>query len=212
MALDHLIFQSGDLGGNTGLFWCTRTREALLVDPAGEPEEILDLLLDRGLALRAIALTHAHPDNLLAAPVLAEQTTCDLWLHREDFPLWEGLPELCREFGWPVPEFGEPHEWLVPGAPLAVGREHLEVVHLPGHSPGSVGFVARELELALVGDTLFREGRARADLVLGDETALEASLDLLAQWPSSWRVVPGHGPAWSPSEVPRLRQRRSALL
>ena len=84
MALEHLIFPSGDLGCNTALFWCDRTREGILVDPGGEPDEIQSILVDNGVALRAIVLTHAHPDNLFAVPRLREETVCDVLLHRAD--------------------------------------------------------------------------------------------------------------------------------
>lgn len=212
MALEHLIFPSGDLGGNTALLWCGRTREGVLVDPAGEPEEILAIASERGVALRAVLLTHAHPDNLLAAPWLVERTECDLLLHRGDEELWEALPELCREFGWPAQDFGEIHEWLEEGAPVRFGRERLEVVHLPGHSPGSVGFVAESLSFALIGDTIFREGAARTDLPRGNEEQLSATLDRLQEWPETRILIPGHGPRLRPAEVPALRRRRSALL
>jgi hydroxyacylglutathione hydrolase len=86
MALEHLIFPSGDLGTNTALFWCGKTREGVLVDPGGEPDEIFDLLLTHGISLRTIVLTHAHVDNLGAIPALREDTSCGVAVHRADWP------------------------------------------------------------------------------------------------------------------------------
>lgn len=209
MALEHLIFPSGDLGCNTVLFWCSKTREGILVDPGGEPEEILSILADQGVALRAIVLTHAHPDNLLAVPYLREETVCDVMVHQADRELWEGMDELCKEFGFPVPDLGDVDEWLQEGVPVKFGRESIGVIHLPGHSPGHCGFVATSLGLVLCGDCCFAGGTGRTDLPRGDDGDQAASLDRLQALEEHWTFVPGHGPTFRPADLPRIRQRVS---
>lgn len=209
MALEHLIFPSGDLGCNTALLWCGRTHEGILVDPGGEPEEILSILLDNGVALRSIVLTHAHPDNLLALPVLRDETVCDVHLHKADRELWDNMATLCEEFGWPVPELGDVDEWLEEGIPVRFGREHVDIIHLPGHSPGHCGIVVPQLELLMCGDCCFAGGAGRTDLMRGDEEAQSRSLDRLQSWPTDWTILPGHGPSFSSTDVPRSRRRTS---
>lgn len=209
MALEHLIFPSGDLGCNTALLWCGRTREGILVDPGGEPDEILGLMAERGVALRSIVLTHAHPDNLFAVPKLREETVCDVLLHRADQELWESMESLCTEFGWPVPDLGDVDEWIDEGSEVRFGREKAGIVHLPGHSPGHCGIVVPELTLLLCGDCCFAGGSGRTDLLRGDDETQARSLDRLQAWDPSWTLLPGHGPAFASADVPKARRRVS---
>lgn len=209
MALEHLIFPSGDLGTNTALFWCDRTREGVLVDPGGEPDEIFDLLLANGVSLVSIVLTHAHIDNLAAVPRLKEDTSCGVSLHRLDWPLWEAIDEQCRELGMPRPELPEIDEVLEEGHPVCFGRERLDVLHLPGHSPGHCGLLAEELSLCLVGDACFATAAGRCDLWLGDGELQEKTLDRIQKLPSHWTLLPGHGATFSSAAVPKARRMRS---
>ena len=117
MNLEYLTFPSGLLGVNSALLWCTQTREGLLLDPGGEAEEILDLALERSVAIRSIVLTHAHFDHAGAVPELKEMTSADLYVHPLDLPLWEGMEGQCRHFG--VPSFQLPDTFTV----------------IPGHGP-----------------------------------------------------------------------------
>ncbi|MEN9309222.1 MAG: hypothetical protein RL173_3154 [Fibrobacterota bacterium] len=209
MALEHLIFPSGDLGTNTALFWCGKTREGVLVDPGGEPDEIFDLLLTHGISLRTIVLTHAHVDNLGAIPALREDTSCGVAVHRADWPLWEAIEEQCRELGMPVPELPEIDEEFSEGSRIEFGKEHLEVIHLPGHSPGHCGFIADEISLCLVGDACFASAAGRCDLWLGNEFEQERTLDRIQRLPASWTLLPGHGDAFVPAAVAKARFQRS---
>jgi hydroxyacylglutathione hydrolase len=212
MAIRHLIFCSGDLGTNSGLFWCTRTREGILVDPGGEPEEILDLALRQGVAIRTIFLTHAHVDNVAAVPLLREETSCGVALHRADRPLWENIADECAELGMPVPDLPEIEEEFADGEILEFGRERAEVLHLPGHTPGHCGLAFPSVDLCMVGDACFSTAAGRTDLWGGNESDLEKTLDRLSRLPAHWKLVPGHGPSFLPSTVAMARKQRSTNI
>lgn len=212
MAIERLSFPSGDLATNSALLWCSRTREGVLVDPGGEPEEILDLALREGVAIQTILLTHAHVDNLAAVPLLRDETSCGVALHRADWPLWEAMAEQCAELGMPIPELPELDEDFQDGNILHFGHEHLQVLHLPGHTPGHCGFALAPIGLCLIGDACFSMAAGRTDLWGGSESDQEHSLDRLASLPADWELVPGHGPSLSPSGVAKARQRRSTNI
>ena len=212
MAIEHLIFPSGNLATNTGLFWCTRTREGILVDPGGEPDEILDIALRQGVCIRTIVLTHAHIDNLAAAPILREETSCGIALHRADWNLWEAIEEQCKELGMPVPDLPEIDEEITEGTPVQFGRERADVIHLPGHSPGHCGIAFPDLEICLVGDACFSGAAGRTDLWNGNEADQEHTLDRISRLPPSWALLPGHGPTFAPSAVARARHQRSTNI
>jgi glyoxylase-like metal-dependent hydrolase (beta-lactamase superfamily II) len=196
MSLEHLIFPSGLLGTNTALLWCTRTHEGVLIDPAGEPEEILDIALEHGVAIRGIALTHAHFDHAAAVPLLKELTSADLYVHPLDMPLWEGMEAQCDHFGVPPFSLPEPDFLIEEGGTIEIGKQRLAVMHLPGHSPGSCGFLACDSQLLLCGDVAFARGVGRTDLWGGSDEALRSSLIRLRALPATIEIVPGHGPTF----------------
>jgi len=203
MSLDYQIFPSGLLGTNSALVWCTRTREGVLIDPAGEPEEILDIALGYGVAIRGIALTHAHFDHAAAVPELKEITSADLYVHPLDLPLWEGMEGQCRHFGMPVFRLPDPDFMLEEGGVIEVGKEKLSVMHFPGHSPGSCGFLACDANLLFCGDVAFAHGVGRTDLWGGSEASLRTSLARLRTLPDTIEVIPGHGEFFRPSHAGR---------
>lgn len=212
MAIERLNFPSGDLATNSTLLWCSRTREAVLVDPGGEPEEILDIALREGVAIQTILLTHAHVDNLAAVPLLRDETSCGVALHRADWPLWEAMAEQCAELGMPVPLLPELDEDFADGDLIRFGHEQLRVLHLPGHSPGHCGFAMESIGLCLIGDACFSSAAGRTDLWGGNDPDQERSLDRLAGLPVEWELVAGHGPNLAPPDVARARQRRSTNI
>ena len=212
MGIEHLIFPSGDLSTNSALFWCTRTREGILVDPGGEADEILDLALRQGVSIRTIVITHAHVDNLAAVPLLRDETSCGVAVHRADWPLWEAMEEQCKELGMPVPDLPEIDEELVEGVPVEFGRERAEILHIPGHSPGHCAVAVHDLGICLVGDACFAAGTGRTDLWGGSEADQERTLERLSRLPADWTLVPGHGPTFAACGVAKARRMRSTNI
>jgi glyoxylase-like metal-dependent hydrolase (beta-lactamase superfamily II) len=168
--------------------------EAVLVDPGEEANLFLARLRTEGLRLAAIWLTHAHLDHVAGVGVVKARHDVPIWLHPADRPLYDRVPDQARAFlGTGLPALPPPDRIIVPGDPLRVGGCAFSVEHVPGHSPGSVAFLAEGL--AVVGDVLFAGSVGRVDLPGGDGATLLASIrNVLLPLPDDTVVYAGHGP------------------
>lgn len=179
------------------------TRHAIVIDPGGEAEELASALAEAGLTVTAIVATHAHFDHILAAAELRAQTGAPFYLHAADRPVLDwfqasGMMFLGLELS-PPPEVDTA---LDEGDSLRAGSVELEVIHTPGHSPGSISLVTREAVFS--GDTLFAGSVGRTDLPGGDaRTLLDAVKHKLFTLDPGLPVYPGHGPPTSLHEEQR---------
>lgn len=197
----------GALAANCYLITCPTTRRMLVVDPGAEAERILAHIGDRIGDLGAILHTHGHFDHIGATEALlaALPAPVPLLAHPADRYLYEAAARAQgAAFGYPPPERPAlPDTPLEDGAVVAVGALRLRVVHTPGHTPGGVSLVLGE-ECIFSGDTLFRRGIGRTDLLGGDEEQLYASITTrLYPLPERLTVYPGHGPATTIGEERR---------
>ncbi len=172
-------------------------REALVVDPGFEAEEVLRVLRDEGLQPTTIVLTHAHVDHACGAAAIKRAFPgARLLLHALDLPLYLAMAQQAAMFSLPEPVV-VPHDGLLEDQDvLTVGHARLLVRHTPGHSPGHVVLVHEDPEspLVIVGDVLFAGGVGRTDLWGGSFEDLVRSIrEVLYRLPDHTRVIPGHG-------------------
>ncbi|HEX2009394.1 MAG TPA: MBL fold metallo-hydrolase [Roseateles sp.] len=196
MSLRYLTLPVTPFAQNCSLLWCDATQEAALIDPGGELPRLLAAAAERGLALRAIWLTHAHIDHAGAAGQLArEQGLPIIGPHPGDQFWIDGLPQQSKMFGFPPAEGFAPTRWLQDGDTVSIGHETLTVRHCPGHTPGHVVFHAAGARRCFVGDVLFAGSIGRTDFPGGDHATLIASITQRL-WPMGDDTVfiPGHGP------------------
>jgi len=173
------------------------TRDAIVIDPGDEPDNILAAVERHGLGLVAAVATHAHFDHILEADAIRKRTEVPFYLHAEDMPLLEAmrtgsLKYLGRELR-PPPEVDR---WCRDGDELAAGSLRLGVLHTPGHSPGSVSLLAPD-EAVFSGDTLFAGSIGRTDLPGGDEVLELVSIRERLLPLGDLAVYPGHGASTS---------------
>ncbi|MDW8425367.1 MAG: MBL fold metallo-hydrolase [Meiothermus sp.] len=180
----------GPLQENTYLLVGESGRGAI-VDPGDEPERILAEVGRVGLHPEAILLTHAHFDHVGAVAPLVEALGLPVYLHPADLPLYHNAAQNAARWGLSIPPPPKPVEPLAEGQRLDFGLG-LEVLFLPGHAPGHVGFY--QPGHLVSGDVLFRGGIGRYDLPGSDPQALFASLQKLTGLPPQTVVYPGHGP------------------
>jgi len=181
---------------NCTLLWCEDTRRAAVVDPGGDLDRIRYAIGQSGVSVERILLTHGHIDHAGAAAELKDELQVPLeGPHRADLFLLERLAESGRSYGMLSARNVTPDRWLEEGDQVTVGDIVLDVLHCPGHSPGSVVFVQKEQRFALVGDVLFRGSVGRTDLPGGDHASLIRSIrDKLLPLGDDVAFICGHGP------------------
>lgn len=170
--------------------------DAALIDPGDEVDRIEARVRELGVTPRAVLCTHAHLAHVAHSREVAERFDVDVHLHAEDRFLLAQLPERLLLFGLPPnspPEIGREIEH---GQRLELGTLEIEVVHTPGHSPGSVCFWAPAARTVFTGDTLFRGAIGRTDVPGGSqEQLLESIRGRLFALGDDAVVHSGHGTA-----------------
>lgn len=181
---------------NCTLLWCSQTMKAAVVDPGGDLPVIRDAIAKMGVSVEKILITHGHIDHAAGAAQLAEELGVPVeGPHKADEFLLQQLPERGVQFGILDARVLTPDRWLDQGDQVHVGQLTFDILHCPGHSPGSVAFINREEGFGLVGDVLFRGSVGRTDLEGGDHATLMASIrDQLLPLDDSFAFICGHGP------------------
>jgi hydroxyacylglutathione hydrolase len=167
--------------------------KAAVIDPGDETWKIQHALAMHEWSLAWVLVTHGHFDHMAACGELADAAGCPIALHPADLPLWwmHGGADI---FNLKIPDQPEPQHALKEGERITVGGLSFEVLLLPGHSPGGVGFFAREPGWLFSGDTVFADGGVgRSDLLGGDESVLKESIAKILRLPDAVEVFPGHG-------------------
>ncbi|NUO73604.1 MAG: MBL fold metallo-hydrolase [Frateuria sp.] len=181
---------------NCSLLWEEESKDAVVIDPGGDLDELLSQIESLGLTLREVWLTHAHIDHAGAAGELAQRLSLPIvGPHRGDQFWIDALPQQSQMFGFPPAQAFAPTRWLEDGDTVTLGRHTLQVRHCPGHTPGHVVFHSPDLQRAFVGDVLFAGSIGRTDFPGGDHDTLIRSITERL-WPMGDETVfiPGHGP------------------
>ena len=185
---------------NCTLMWDEDTLEGVVVDPGGDVDRIEAAILEVGMKVTAIWLTHGHIDHAAGAMDLKERLSVEMiGPHKDDVPLLSGLEKQAQMFGLEgAVRNCEPDRFLQEGESVSFGDHNFEVFHCPGHAPGHVVFYNATNKFAHVGDVLFSGSIGRTDLPGGNHEALIQSIKTkLMKWPDDVQFICGHGPASS---------------
>ena len=182
---------------NCSIVVCAATNQAAIVDPGGDVPHIRAQIEHAKVTPEKILLTHGHLDHAGGATELAEALSIPIEGPDEgdDF-LLQGLEAQAQRFGVTDMRNVKPTRWLVEGETVTVGELTFNVLHVPGHSPGSIVFVNAPSRFALVGDTLFQGSIGRTDFAYGNHDQLITGIKTkLLPLGDDVSFLPGHGPA-----------------
>lgn len=196
MSLRFSIIPVTNYQQNCSLLICEETRKTAIVDPGGEINLILNELEKEKLIAESILVTHGHLDHVGAVAELSSKLSIPIeGPHQEDKFWLDLIPEQIEHFSFPHSDTFTPTRWLNDSDTVTVGKQTLQVVHCPGHTPGHIIFFHEESGLAIVGDVLFQGSIGRTDFPRGDQETLTNAIKQKL-WPLGKHVkfIPGHGP------------------
>ncbi len=186
----------GPLMANCFICGCSKTKEAVVIDPGGDADTILLSLADAKLKVKYIINTHGHFDHVSANGKMKDATGADILIHPLDAPMLEKLSSNAAFFGVSVENSPPCDQTLEEGDTVSFGDVTLKVIHTPGHTPGGISLYTNGV--VFVGDTLFAGSIGRTDFPGGNFNTLISSIKTkLFNMKDDIRVFSGHGPETS---------------
>ena len=181
---------------NCTFIWSEESKNGVVIDPGGDVDRILAAIKECGMEVEKIVLTHGHIDHAGGAKELREHLGVEIeGPHREDEFLLNGLEAQAQEYGLQGVQNVQPDKWLNEGEILTMADLDFEILHCPGHSPGSLVYHNRQAKFALVGDVLFQGSIGRTDFPYGDTDALLGAIETkLLPLGDDVSFICGHGP------------------
>ena len=175
---------------NAYLVWDGRSPEALVVDPGkGAAAPLMERVAANGLQLTVIANSHGHIDHIFDDAPLMRASAAPLAIHPEDAYRLDGR----NNYGFELEAVTATRQ-LREGEQVRIGDLVFDVLHLPGHTEGSVCLYEEQRAILLSGDVLFAGSYGRTDLPGGNDEQMVSSLSRMARTlPPGVRVLPGHG-------------------
>ena len=196
------VFEFNPISENTYVVY-DETKECVIIDAGcifpNEEVELLNFITENNLVVRHLLNTHLHFDHILGNVFIQKQFELKTHAHIGDQFLIDKMPEQMRLFGFDVPDkIPEIGIYLNEGDTVQFGNQEFSVLHIPGHSPGSVVFYSKDGKCTFTGDVLFQSSIGRTDLAGGNYSELITGIQQkLMSLPPETIVYPGHGPATS---------------
>ncbi|MDE7381018.1 MAG: MBL fold metallo-hydrolase [Muribaculaceae bacterium] len=193
------IFQLSLFGINTYIVFDPIKHEGVIIDPGisnpREEKALIDFINRENLKITNIINTHLHIDHAIGDSIVAEKFEAPVLAHEDDLPLGKGIVQQAQMFGLTTnPQTPEITSFINDGDIIKVGDGELKVLHVPGHSPGSIVLYDESDHFLIAGDVLFKGSIGRTDLQGGNHSALISGIKTkLMPLPDNTIVYPGHG-------------------
>ena len=196
-------FQFNDISVNTYIVWDSQTLDAVIIDPGcyypQEEQTLKQFVEDNKLNINHILNTHLHFDHIFGNNFAEETFGVAAKAHSADMPWLLQIGRRLASFGIqynksvnPI----KPENFLQEGDTVSFGRHTFNILHIPGHSPGSLVYYCKEENTLFCGDVLFKGSLGRYDFADSDSTALVQGIrQKLFTLPDNTVVYSGHGPS-----------------
>lgn len=200
-SLNLVTFPIGSYQCNCSILYSSKTREALIIDPGNDLDDILLIIKQLNIKVLKLIHTHAHFDHIGRSSEVSEKTGATIHLHKGDLFLYEALPQQALYFQQIVGNPKSLDSFLEDGEEFSFDdpeiKTFLKTIHTPGHTPGSCSFYTDYFDepRLFAGDTLFKRSIGRTDLPGGDSQLIIKSIKTrLLILPDETEVIAGHGP------------------
>jgi hydroxyacylglutathione hydrolase len=191
----HEILPVGPLQCNCSIIGDEGTREAMVIDPGDDIEDVLAVVRKHNFQVKQIVITHAHIDHVGGAMKLRHATGAPVLLNQNDYALLKMLDVQAAWIGMAPPGNVEIDQSLGHSDKVKAGSLEADVLHTPGHTEGSICLYFAPEKKLIAGDTLFAGSIGRTDLPGGSMQKIISSLhERVLALPDETIVVPGHGP------------------
>jgi hydroxyacylglutathione hydrolase len=191
----HEILPVGPLQCNCSIVGDEASREAIVIDPGDDIQDVLAIIQKHSLTVKQIVITHAHIDHVGGASKLKALTGAPVLLNQNDYALLKMLDVQASWIGMRPPEKVTIDQSITSGDIVRAGTLEAQVIHTPGHTEGSICLYFAPEKTMIAGDTLFAGSIGRTDLPGGSyEKIIDSLHEKVLALPDDTIVVPGHGP------------------
>ncbi len=170
---------------------CEDSKEAIVVDPGGEPEEVIKIIDENEFDLKYIILTHGHGDHIGAVNELSDHYNPEVIIHKDDAELLEDSEKNLSAMMPGKPVTVKEYSTVEDGDAIEFGNNKAEFIHTPGHTRGCM--CIRTGEFLFTGDTLFKGSIGRTDLYGGGDDILDSINEKIYPLDDDIKILPGHG-------------------
>jgi len=176
------------------------TKECIIIDPGcyekPEQEELADFIEKQELKPVRLLNTHCHLDHVFGNKFVADQYGLEVEMNELELPVLQNVPAAAQLYGIPNVEISsEPAKSLNEGDVIEFGNSKLDILFIPGHSPGHIVFYDKDQKFVIAGDVLFYGSIGRTDLPGGDHDTLISNIkEKLFALGDDFRIYSGHGP------------------
>jgi len=187
-------FSVGQMASNAYVVW-DETDEAIIIDPGDDAGVISDFILQNNLTPKKIIATHGHFDHIMAVLELKLAFNIPFLIHKKDEFLVNRMQDSAKHFlktdPGPNPK---PDGYLKNNQKIKIGTSVYEIIHTPGHTPGSVSLINESAKVIFVGDLIFADGYVgRTDFKYSNKADLKKSIRAVLKLPGEYKVLSGHG-------------------
>ncbi len=167
-------FVEGFIANNNYLLIDEESKEAALIDCTDYISELGAVLKEYDAKLKYILLTHGHFDHIMGVPKIKQEFGAKVYLHKDDKELVDNSDEFMISVGMQPFEHPEIDKYIDENEEIYLGKNKIQVIHLPGHTQGGVGYLVDGMLFA--GDSIFLESVGRTDLPGGNHKQLIESI------------------------------------